>query len=238
MAEFDDPTALGEALKKAFNDKFGKVDVAKDFLEWINQTSKYPVNSRKLNKSTVEISFKGLSSMGKRQDIKFLDLKPFFRQSSKVKYPVGANTKAKRKVMWYLIVPIANKAKDIKNASKPRSLYEQLVQSDFGTTIDLGSDRLQDRLGQPQANVIDPLQYSWKSGNVTRVQKGRSKKLGSYISFRTVSDKSSPNSWILGRQAADITNPDFTPEMQDDIKRAMAYKVKLYKSHMSRLYGG
>ena len=43
---------------------------------------------------------------------------------------------------------------------------------------------------------------------MTRVQWGASGKRGKYIQFRTVSNKSDPNSWIVGRQALNQDTPD------------------------------
>lgn len=138
------------------------------------------------------------------KNMQFIDLKQYFANSSKVK--------RKKNGGWYLIIPIGVKAKTLREADW--STYKDISHDEYGQTEDFGDNLQQQNIqsaydkiqsGESKTGLINPIHYKWKSGNVTRVHKG---KRAGYISFRTVSDTSDPNSWIVMRP---IANPNNNP---------------------------
>lgn len=128
-----------------------------------------------------------------RSNVKFRDLKPYFRKSPKAK-----RTKAGG---WYLVVPIQRKVSQLRSAYS-RSVWDQISHMGYGQTAsNMGNlKRVQKSLGTSQWGVNQGLKYQWKSTNITRVPWGASGKRAHYVQFRTVSNKSAPNSWIVGRR--------------------------------------
>lgn len=125
--------------------------------------------------------------------IVFYDLKTAFARSPKAKTSKSGG--------WYLVVPIAHKAKELRSAYGS-NLWNTISHTEFGTTSGQQANiaRFQKILMNSDMNNT-PLAYQWKSTNVTRVQMGNSATRGQYINFRTVSDKSNPNSWLIGRNS-------------------------------------
>lgn len=145
----------------------------------------------------VEIISRGLDALSRLNKVEFIDMKEAFARSSKAKQ--------KKDGGWYLIVPLGTKARDLKAVSS--SKYNQLREAEIGKTLGMGDSipRYQAILQhEDQTGIISDLRYDWKSTNVTKVGSGGR---GSYIAFRTVSDKSDPTSWILGRQAYNENDP-------------------------------
>ncbi|MBT9670586.1 hypothetical protein GPK34_00845 [Secundilactobacillus kimchicus] len=218
--EFEiDETQLQQTLDEMFDSIKLETKYAKDFAAWIQQSN--GKLSAKSSGNSVEVTLRGMQAQAHRQQVGFLDLKQFFAQSSKAKQ--------KKNGGWYLIVPIQQKAKNLR-AVAPRSIWNQISHMNFGSTGQLsakdGTNLLAQGLQSDQSNVISPLTYSWKSTNITRVapQSGKGTH-GHYIAFRTVSDKSDPSSWIMGRQA--FTNDNTTANQQADISNMLS---KLYQS--------
>lgn len=205
--------SFGEAFEKAVANKLNKQKVessiAQDITAWIKQSSA-GIDAR-ANGSTVEVATRGMHALAQTKQITFLDLKPFFQRSPKAKQ--------KKNGGWYLVVPIGVKSRQLNQISAPD--YKTLRNSPVGTTMGIGTmNRFQQVLqGEQQSGLVDQARYQWKSNNVTR-QLTASGKRSSYISFRTVSDKSSPNSWIIGRQLASQENlpVEANSQMQADIK--------------------
>lgn len=130
-----------------------------------------------------------------------IDMKPYFRRSP--------NAKQSKKGGWYLTVPIRlyTPSKDQQKQSRANRmtnrLYKDLVKQEPGEMHrELVSDYLYDKR---QVSPIPELNYQPKSKNVTRLpnQSGRG---GIYVAFRTVSDKSPANSWIINRKNASEEN--------------------------------
>lgn len=126
-----------------------------------------------------------------------VDMKPFFRRSAKVN--------RREKGGWYLRVPIRlyTPSKDPEKQSHANRmtnrLYKDLVKQEPGeVNRQLVSDYLYDKR---QVSPIPELNYTPKTKNVTRLPnpKGRG---GIYVAFRTVSDRSPANSWIINRKNA------------------------------------
>lgn len=125
--------------------------------------------------------------------IGFYDLKTAFARSPKAKTSKSGG--------WYLVIPIKNKAKQLRSAYGS-NLWNTISHTEFGTTSGQQANiaRFQKILMNSDMNN-SPLAYQWKSANVTRVQMGNSATRGQYINFRTVSDKSNPNSWLISRDS-------------------------------------
>ena len=125
--------------------------------------------------------------------IGFYDLKTAFARSPKAKTSKSGG--------WYLVIPIKNKAKQLRSAYGS-NLWNTISHTEFGTTSGQQANiaRFQKILMNSDMNN-SPLAYQWKSANVTRVQMGNSATRGQYINFRTVSDKSDPNSWLISRDS-------------------------------------
>lgn len=121
------------------------------------------------------------------------DLKTAFARSPKAKTSKSGG--------WYLVIPIKNKAKQLRSAYGS-NLWNTISHTEFGTTSGQQANiaRFQKILMNSDMNN-SPLAYQWKSANVTRVQMGNSATRGQYINFRTVSDKSNPNSWLISRDS-------------------------------------
>jgi len=145
-----------------------------------------------LSNTALDISYRILTDTAASNGVKFVDMKEVFSRSPKAK--------RKKDGGWYLVVPIQDGTPALRSAYG-RSVWDRISHTEFGTTSsfsDIG--RVQEKLGYNPNESINELQYKWKSANITRFQKGQSGKRASYISFRTVSDKSDPNSWIVGRK--------------------------------------
>ena len=125
--------------------------------------------------------------------IGFYDLKTAFARSPKAKTSKSGG--------WYLVIPIKNKVKQLRSAYGS-NLWNTISHTEFGTTSGQQANiaRFQKILMNSDMSN-SPLAYQWKSANVTRVQMGNSATRGQYINFRTVSNKSNPNSWLNSRDS-------------------------------------
>lgn len=214
-------SSFGEAFEKAVSLKLNKQkvesDLVKDIQAWVKQTDS-EVDAR-TNGSTVQIAVKGIQAVARANNITFLDLKPFFKNSSKVRF--------KKNGGWYLIVPIGVKARQLNQINSTD--YAQLRKSSVGTTAPVGNlDKFQQVLqGERSSGLVNPVRYQWQSSGVTRKLTASGKR-SSYISFRTVSDKSASNSWIVGRQVAESESlpAGGNSQMQADIKNLFLQAVR------------
>jgi len=210
---------IDNALNLMLNSLTISTEYAKDLSDWINQSST-GMHSHSSGNDLL-VTKKGMEAQARFQGISFIDMKEFFKNSP--------NAKQKKNGGWYLIVPIGQNATNLKSSS-PRSLWNQMSGMDFGKTGSLSDGEtnfLEQSSNQDQSNVINPLNYNWKSANVTRVaSKTGNGSRGHYISFRTVSDKSDPNSWLVGREA--FTDDNTGPEQQEDIAILMLSQIAKY----------
>lgn len=144
--------------------------------------------------------------------IGFYDLKTAFARSPKAKTSKDGG--------WYLIVPIKNTAKQLRSAYGS-NLWNTISHTEFGTTSGQQANisRFQKILMNSDMNNT-PLAYQWKSANVTRVQMGNSTTRGQYINFRTVSNKSNPNSFLVSRSSMEEAIKQGTDNAQDAEKVA------------------
>lgn len=220
-----------------FNFDFPNLDQEIDLNHLINQTKIEQSYSRNLSRwinmnddiikansfsDIVTIIKQGMQGQARRNNLNFVDLKEAFSQSPKAKTSKNGG--------WYLIIPIGQKAAQLKS-NAPRSLWNQISSMDFGETGSLSDDNtnyLEQGFDTQADNVINPLQYQWQSSNVTRVApKTGSGRYGHYISFRTVSDKSPASSWIEGRNA--FTTDNTSDQQQTDISVYIRHALDSYQ---------
>lgn len=162
-----------------------------DLSNWI-KTKDSSINTSNVGDNILSLSYTLIEDEAKKQGAQFIDLKPYFARSSKAKHTKDGG--------WYMVIPIQRGAPELRSAYG-RSLWDTISHTNYGETSSQGDvSRLQEKLGVSPSATIPELAYKWKSNNVTRVKWGSSGKRGRYVQFRTVSNKSDPNSWIVGRQ--------------------------------------
>ena len=154
--------------------------------------------------------------------IGFYDLKTAFARSPKAKTSKSGG--------WYLVIPISRKAKELRSAYGS-NLWNTISHTEFGTTSgqDANIARFQKILMNSDMSN-SPLAYQWKSANVTRVQMGNSTTRGQYINFRTVSDKSNPNSFLVSRSSMEEAIQQGTDNEQDAEKVAKIVSSAVQKA--------
>ncbi|ANY29425.1 hypothetical protein [Bacillus phage PK16] len=142
------------------------------------------------------------------QKLEVIDLKPYFAKSSK--------RKTKKDGGWYLTVPIRRKARGMS-----RRMYEQLRAVDIGDSPSqtVVSDYLYDRRRQADASLLN---YTPKSNTINKMKVGRNRH--DYVAFRTVSDKSPVNSWIINRDK--VNKDDTSKTFVANVNRLMKWKMK------------
>lgn len=173
-----------ETDPKIFEESYAK-GLAKDLAKTFGS------DTVKVNGTDISIAYKILDS--EDEQLKFFDLKPYFAQS--------AHAKVTKDGGWYLRVPIGNRASEFRRAYG-RKQFDIISHIQFGQTAgqDANRARFQKILSNAGGLMSSPLAYQWKSTSVTRVPYGNGLR-GQYISFRTVSNKSDPNSWIISRKS-------------------------------------
>ena len=173
-----------ETDPKKFEESYAK-GLAKDLAKTFGS------DTVKVNGTDISIAYKILNSDD--EQLKFFDLKPYFEQS--------AHAKPTKSGGWYLRVPIGNRASEFRRAYG-RKQFDIISHVQFGQTAgqDANRARFQKILSNTGGLMSSPLAYQWKSTSVTRVPYGNGIR-GRYISFRTVSNKSDPNSWIISRKS-------------------------------------
>lgn len=143
--------------------------------------------------------------------LEVLDLKPFFAKSSK--------KRMKKDGGWYLVVPIKLGARKMKKNN--RRMYEQLRAIDIApaerkTVI---SDYLYDRRRVSDASMLN---YEPRSHNIDKIRTGKNRH--DYVAFRTVSDKSPMNSWIINRDK--VNEKDTSKTFIRNVNRLMKWKMR------------
>ena len=112
------------------------LDTQKDTKEYAKNYAnalqdKLPSLAIRADNNQVTITMPYLQAYARRQGIKFIDMKQYFAKSSK--------RKRKKNGGWYMVIPIGNKASDLK-ASSPRSLWNTVSHSPFGSTSQLSDE--------------------------------------------------------------------------------------------------
>lgn len=140
-----------------------------------------------------------------------IDLKPFFRRSQKARKT--------EKGGWYLVVPMRIKTYSSRKSTEAGrmsnrqyretlSKFKELGPS-HGKTQTIVSDYLYDNR-RPGSELFPELNYEplskEKGGYQISATQDERTGFRQYVAFRTVSDKSPANSWILNRETATETN--------------------------------
>lgn len=137
-----------------------------------------------------------------------IDLKPFFANSDKVKETKSGG--------WYVVVPIRRKTRGMS-----RRMYDQLrgVEVAPGNSMTVATDYLYDRRRASEATMLN---YEPQSNNITKQagDNGRS----SYVAYRTISDKSPMNSWILNRDK--VNKDDTSKTFVRNVDKLIRWKMK------------
>lgn len=173
-----------------------KENITNDYLKNLSvflRTKEHTLNVATTS-DALKISINMLKDSMKKNNLTFIDLKQYFKNSNKAKHTKDGG--------WYLKVPVGgvHKVRDYRDVYG-RSIWDkEISKMDFNSTFQ-GQGNLTTEIQSKlqQGNVIPELQYQWKSSSITRVQKGTSGTRGAYLTFRTVSNKSNPLSWIVGR---------------------------------------
>lgn len=150
-----------------------------------------------------------------------IDLKPLFRNSPKAKQ--------KKNGGWYLIIPMSISSRDLQKTSG-RKTYDAIREafSSLGPNEEatLNFDGLFSRSYPP--DTLSPLVPSAPSGNLTAV-KSDSGKRTSYIAYRTVSDKSSPQSWVINRK--NVNDNNTSQRLEHEVGVLIRKRMREYRSN-------
>lgn len=182
-----------EQLKISLEHEVDKQVIENNYVKGLaNELKKTFGSAVSSNGNYIGITYRILQDAS-NNSIGFYDLKTAFARSPKAKTSKSGG--------WYLVVPIKNKAKQLRSAYGS-NLWNTISHTEFGTTSgqDANIARFQ-KILMNSSMSNSPLAYQWKSANVTRVQMGNSATRGQYINFRTVSNKSNPNSWLNSRDS-------------------------------------
>lgn len=182
-----------EQLKISLEHEVDKQVIENNYVKGLaNELKKTFGSAVNSNGNYIGITYRILQDAS-NNSIGFYDLKTAFARSPKAKTSKNGG--------WYLVIPIKNKAKQLRSAYGS-NLWNTISHTEFGTTSGQQANiaRFQKILMNSDMNN-SPLAYQWKSANVTRVQMGNSATRGQYINFRTVSNKSNPNSWLISRDS-------------------------------------
>ena len=163
------------------------------------------VNQKRIKRGIrTEVAFKDGRTYKEQQGV--VDMKPWFKKSKKVKRTKTGG--------WYMVVPIRkytpSAKKVITSPSKGmrRDVYDAVrklkpVHADTDYIITTSHTNFYNNYPLI-TSPIPELNYERKSTRISKVKKG---KQAQYYTFRTVSDKSSPSSWLLNKDKEDVNNP-------------------------------
>lgn len=223
-----------KALKDYLNTKYSKDNLAKKYANGLADQLKKTFGSNAVSEkgTAVNIAYQIINGDGDNDINKFYDLKPYFQRSDKAKMTKNGG--------WYLRVPVGgyHKVEQMRQAYG-RKMWDQISHVQFGQTG--GQQANIDRFRRILANTGQETSfaYQWKSTSVTREQWGQSGKRGRNLTFRTVSDKSDPASWWVGREQKfqQINNSGLTTQqaqlVANVIKEAMKKNVQEYNQQVS-----
>lgn len=159
------------------------------------------------------------ATIGKLSNRGVVDLKPLFMNS----------TKAKRKKNggWYLVIPISLSSRKLISSSG-RKTYDNIRKSfselSPSSTATLNVEGLFSRDYSSLQNMTLPsLVPPAPSGNITATKSATGKRT-TYVAFRTVSDKSSPQSWVINRKNVSQNNSSMT--LQKDVASLIRQRIR------------
>lgn len=180
------------------------------------------VNQKRIKRGIrTEVAFKDGRTYKEQQGV--VDMKPWFKKSKKVKRTKTGG--------WYMVVPIRkytpSAKKVITSPSKGmrRDVYDAVrklkpVHAETDYIITTSHNNLYKNYPLITSPILE-LNYERKSTRISKVKKG---KQAQYYTFRTVSDKSSPSSWLLNKDKEDVNNP--SKEAQRIIKEVHAQIIE------------
>lgn len=192
------------ASTKSTMQKFGNALVQKTLnagMEAINSSRPNDIEVTRKPKY-LEVTEARLNKLG------VIDLKPYFAHSNKKKMKKGGG--------WYLRIPISRKKKGMS-----RRMYDQIRQVNMSSSNQrtVVSDYLYDRRRNSDATMLN---YTPKSKNITKQRIGKNRH--SYTAYRTVSDKSPANSWIINRSR--VNTDDTSKTFIKNVDRLIKWKMK------------
>lgn len=203
MANYRSIDEFGEAMKNRINRAAEQLELnlAFDVAEGVKEATegKVPVRQRR---SRVEVTVEDSSP---ENDI--IDLKQHFRQSPNRKESLDGG--------WHMVIPMrryTGQSRRESSSGMSSRLYRDLLsQRPEGGYAELVSDYLYDN--RAPGSMISELNYRPRGKGITRMPRGAGGH--QYVSFRTVSDKSHPASWIVNRSGADPNN------MSQEVRRVI-----------------
>lgn len=197
----DQPKKVG---RKAINDM--RADIL-DNLQLVAQSASDDDVYIKRMPNYLEVTEKQLEKQG------VIDLKKAFAKSPK--------RKPKKDGGWYLIVPIRIKAKSLS-----RKAYVDLRKAKIpegAKSVSKITDYLDGRRRAVSHPSLKPKPMSKTTSRVRTKNKNKS----GYMIFRTVSNTSPANAWILNRDK--VTNKNFSKTTLRNIERLMKWKLENMK---------
>ena len=217
------------ALKKYLEDDISKEkyvnSYAKGLQKQLEQT--FGKQAIKLSTNGLKVAYKIIEDTSTNEQIRFIDLKPYFMQSPKAKTTKDGG--------WYLKIPVGGFQSTTKmRMAYGRSLWDDISHLNFGETggQNANIERFKKVLNS-SGEGEGALAYQWKSTNITRIQSGGGK-YGHYITFRTVSNKSDPMSWVTSRNAIQqqVNARSFDPQkakiISNIIREAIIRNIEQY----------
>lgn len=217
------------ALKKYLEDDISKEkyvnSYAKGLQKQLEQT--FGKQAIKLSTNGLKVAYKIIEDTSTNEQIRFIDLKPYFMQSPKAKPTKDGG--------WYLKIPVGGFQSTTKmRMAYGRSLWDDISHLNFGETggQNANIERFKKVLNS-SGEGEGALTYQWKSTNITRIQSGGGK-YGHYITFRTVSNKSDPMSWVTSRNAIQqqVNARSFDPQkakiISNIIREAIIRNIEQY----------
>lgn len=215
---------LKEVLAQEVDEKKIATDFTKGLAEDLKKT--FGSDTVKISGTGIDIAYKILSD-DDNQSLKFFDLKPYFQQSAKAKTTKDGG--------WYLRVPISHLASTYRKAYGSKE-WDIISHVQFGTTTGQNANRARFQKILSNAGGLSgtSLGYQWKSTSVTRVPSVNGGNRGSYINFRTVSNRSDPNSWYTSRSILENRIMDATKTEEE--ARLVASIIKKAVDHVTAEY--
>lgn len=169
---------------------------------------------KEVNSNRMTATIKQLSRAG------VIDLKPFFKASSKAK--------KKKNGGWYMVIPISMQRRTMQSEFGSGKAYNEMKSSfsDLapGATQTLNIAEVLNGVRSNQSLSQSLIKApTASSGNITAT-KSQTGKRTSYVAFRTVSDRSTPNSWVVGKK--NVSEDNTSKTFQDNIKRLMNQRIR------------
>lgn len=156
------------------------------------------------------------ATIGKLSNKGIIDLKPFFMNSPKAHQ--------KKNGGWYLVIPINMSSRNIQKTSG-RKTYDAIRQafSDLGPN-QTGTLSFNGLLSRVDSSLTLPSLVSPKPFGSLTATKSASGTRTSYIAFRTVSDKSAPQSWVINKK--NVNQNDSSATLQREVGTLIRQRIR------------